>query len=260
MATEETYISNQLYLVNLLELAPDPGQPRKYFDPQALDELTASIVRNNVLSPIHFRVENGIKYIVTGERRCLAAQKAGLAAIPAIYLDNPDHAEISLIENIIRADLTPVEEAEALDRLMQDHQYQQDDLARIFGKSKSLVSDTLSLTKLPQEIRDECRKDPSIPKHVLITIARNKQQRSMLSKYRKYKAQQTTAAKRKPRTGGKRTQTESTITALSKADSRISMLDIPSLSPEDRAALVQACEALKQTIEELLAAAVASAP
>ena len=64
-----------------------------------------------------FRVENGICYIVAGERRCIAARKAGLATIPAVYTDNPRYEEISITENTIRADLTAVEEAEALDRL-----------------------------------------------------------------------------------------------------------------------------------------------
>ena len=90
-----------------------------------------------------------------------------------------------------------MEEAEALNRIQKDHNYQQEDLMRIFGKSKAIISETLSLNRLPQAIRDECRQNPSIPKRDLIEIARNKQQRSMTSAYPKYKAEQQKAAAKK---------------------------------------------------------------
>src|SRR5512133_3388848 len=113
-AATQTFVPNQLYDIPLADLQADPNQPRKYLDPVALDELTASVAQQKVIAPIVFRTENGLCYIVAGERRCIAARKAGLATIPALFTDNPNHEAISLIENTIRADLTPVEEAEAL--------------------------------------------------------------------------------------------------------------------------------------------------
>ncbi|HAJ25908.1 MAG TPA: hypothetical protein DCG53_01445 [Syntrophus sp. (in: bacteria)] len=125
MAKSETYVRNQLYSIPLADLQPDPSQPRKYFDPVTLEELTASVARNSVMTPIFFRIQDGVKVIVAGERRCAAAKNAGIASVPAIYVDTPNYTEISLIENMVRSDLNPVEEAEALDRLMKDHEYQQ---------------------------------------------------------------------------------------------------------------------------------------
>jgi ParB family chromosome partitioning protein len=100
-------------------------------------------------------VENG----VAGEHRCEAARLTGLTTIPAIFMDSPNYEEIALIENVVRADLAAVEEAEALDRLRLSRGCTQDELARIMGKTKGSISQTLSLTRLPQAVRDECRKD-----------------------------------------------------------------------------------------------------
>ena len=121
MASNETYERNQLYNIKLADLQPDPNQPRKYLDAAALNELTASIAQHGVLEPILFRQENGILYVVAGDRRVAAARKAGLSTIPAIFIDSKNPDEISIVENILRQDLTPVEEAEALDKLMKDH-------------------------------------------------------------------------------------------------------------------------------------------
>ena len=106
MAATEPYVRNQLYSIPLAELLPDPNQPRKFLDPAALDELAASIAQHGVLEPILFRAEAGQNFVVAGERRCSAARQAGLASIPAICIDGQNHAEIALVENLLRQDLT----------------------------------------------------------------------------------------------------------------------------------------------------------
>ncbi len=178
-----TYVSNQLYQVPLAELQPDPTQPRKYMDPAALEEMTASIGQVGIIQSIVCRQDptTGLVYVVTGERRCAAARKAGLPTVPAVFIDGANYAEIALVENLRRQDLNPVEEAEALQRLMDVRACQQDDLAELIGKSKATISLSLSLNRLPQAIRDACRQDPTVPKNVLIEIARKKQERSMLT-------------------------------------------------------------------------------
>ena len=253
MATAETYAPNQLYNIPLADILPDPNQPRKYFDPSALEELTASVAQNNVMVPIFFRVEGGLKYIVAGERRCTAARKAGLAAIPAIYVETPNYTEISLIENMVRADLTCVEEPEALDRLMQDHAYQQVDLARILSKSDAYISETLSLTKLPKEIRDECRKDPAVPKKTLLAVAKKKQQRSMLTAYQRYKE----GLAPKKSADDKPSATQKACKALEAAAKKIRTVDLQALSQEEKDNLVALLNDLKQAVEETLTAATA---
>jgi len=244
-----TYVRNQLYTLKLADLQPDPEQPRKYMDPEALQELTESVRQHNVLEPILFRKDPGGRLIVVaGEMRCAAACAAGLATVPGIFIDSGNYREISLIENILRSNLTPVEEAEALDRLMVGNAYQQDDLVRIFSKSKTSISETLSLTKLPQAVRDECRKDPSIPKRVLIGIARKKQERSMLTAYNKYKLQISAAETTRTRTATDPVQ--NVFNAFDAVARRIDtfMAKFTEQSPEDLDRFVAGLEGFHQAL------------
>jgi len=247
MAPTEPFVRNQLYSIPLAELLPDPNQPRKFLDPVAIAELTASIAQHGVLEPILFRVDSGLTYVVAGERRCAAARQAGLVSVPAIFIDSRNHGELALVENLLRQDLNAVEEAEALSRLQADHQYQQEDLMRIFGKSKANISETLSLNKLPEAIRDACRTDPSIPKRVLIEIARNKQQRSMTTAFAKYQEQQQKAAAGKT-TRARRTKAEGLAAALAAAEEKMAGLEMEILSAEEKSSVIAAVESLRQTI------------
>jgi ParB family chromosome partitioning protein len=243
MATTETFVPGRLYEMPLADLQPDPNQPRKYIDPAALDELIASIQQQGVVSPILFRVESGIAYVIAGERRCIAARRAGLTAIPAIYLDNPNYEEIALIENTVRADLTAVEEAEALERLRKSRGYKQEDLARMIGKTAASISQTLSLNRLPQAILDECRKNPSIPKHILIEIAVKKQEGSMLKAYEAYKA--SVNPEKKAKTGETVTQAQRTVNAMDAMGKKIEAIEPRNLLLEEKRGLLAALNALK---------------
>ncbi|MCK9195501.1 MAG: ParB/RepB/Spo0J family partition protein [Syntrophales bacterium] len=252
MSSDENFISNQLYIIPLNDLLPDPDQPRKYFDPVALAELTESIRQQGILQPPLFRRgPDGLLYIVAGERRCSAARKAGLTVIPAIYKENVNSTELSLIENITRSDLNPIEEAEAFDRLKNDHIYQQDDLVRIFNKSKATISETLSLNRLPKEIRDECRTDPSVPKNVLVKIARKKQDQSMLKEYQRYREQM--KPKIKIPDGATPSRIQKLFNTMDQVQTKISLVDIQAQSLEDRETFIIALEALKQGIETKIA-------
>jgi ParB family chromosome partitioning protein len=253
MATDETYIPGQLYRINLNDLLPDPDQPRKYIDPAALAEMVESIKEHGIIQPPTFRVgDGGLRTIVTGERRCAAARMAGLTEISAIYTDSDNYDEMSLVENILRADLTAVEEAEAMDRLMKKHKFSQDDLARKFSKSKASISSTLSLNKLPPEVLDDCRKDPAMPKRVLVEIAQKRQVRSMLTAYLKYKAQLN--PQKKVGTGKRLSKAQAAFNAMDAVETKIDNLDIETLSPEDKESLVIALENLKQAINAKLEA------
>lgn len=177
----------KLYDLTIASLQPDPDQPRKYLDGQALAELQASIARHGVLQPILVRKGSGARYIiVSGERRYQAAKLAGLATIPAILTDG-DPAEIAIIENLLRENLTAIEEAEAIERLRALNNYQLADLSAIIGKSVSLLSEILSLNRLPAEVKDDCRQDPKSSRGVLVEIARQRDQQKMASLYRKYR-------------------------------------------------------------------------
>ena len=111
---------------------------------------------------------------------------AGLLIVPGLCVEG-NAAEIALIENVQRQDLTCIEEAEALKRLMDEESYTQDQLAVVIGKPRSTITESLSLTNLPLKVRDDCRGDRAVSKTRLIEIARKKQQRAMSTAYAKYK-------------------------------------------------------------------------
>ena len=110
--------------------------------------------------------------------------------VPAVYIPNANYAEVALVENLLRQDLTAVEEAEALQRLMTEQSYTQEQLGVIVGKARTTVGDILTLNKLPQEIRDECRGNRQISRSTPIDIARKKQVRGMMTAYNSYKTKQ----------------------------------------------------------------------
>jgi ParB family chromosome partitioning protein len=140
--------------IPLDEVRPNPHQPRRWFNPAAMEELTASVREKGVVSPILLRpIERGYE-IVAGERRFRAARQAGLRTVPAIIrkMTRTESLEIALIENLQREDLSPIEEAEAYQKLMKEFEYTQEELARKVGKDRSTVSNMVRLLRLPDEV------------------------------------------------------------------------------------------------------------
>jgi len=196
------YSKGTFYEISCNGLKTDTNQPRKHFDPDALKDLVESIKTHGVLQPILFRQESkGELFIVAGERRLRAAKEAGIKNIPAILVEG-NTEEIALVENLLREDLTAIELAESLKRIMEDHDYTQDQLTGIICKAKSTISEILSLNSLPEKIRDECRTNPSIPRKTLIRIARIKKTENQVKAFSKYKETKTSQKTRGPK--GKR--------------------------------------------------------
>ena len=141
--------------LNISEIRPNPYQPRKEFDEAGLNELADSIRMNGVFQPILVRQSLSGYELVAGERRLRASKLAGKKTIPAIIVDFNDQQmmEISLLENIQRKDLTPIEEASAYDQLIRKLNYTQDELAKRIGKSRTNVTNMLRLLNLPDEIK-----------------------------------------------------------------------------------------------------------
>ena len=138
-------------------LKPNPDQPRKIFTPEILEELAASIRDKGVLQPILVRSqpgEDGLWQIIAGERRWRASQMARLAEVPIVVreMDDVEVFEVAIIENVQRADLNPLEEAEAYRLLMDRFGRTQDAVAGIVGKSRSHVANTLRLLQLPEAV------------------------------------------------------------------------------------------------------------
>jgi ParB family chromosome partitioning protein len=137
------------------QLKPNPLQPRMKFDEQAIDELAQSIRESGIVQPVLVVPDDGHYKIIVGERRWRAAQKAGLKKIPVMIRNLPleKQLEISIIENIHRKDLNPMEIALAYQRMSGELNYSQQDIADKVGKDRTSVTNYLRLLKLPQEIR-----------------------------------------------------------------------------------------------------------
>jgi ParB family chromosome partitioning protein len=138
-------------------LHPNPRNPRRNFSEAELDELAASIRERGVIQPIVVRDKRGAKdqfEIIAGERRWRASQRAGLHEVPIVPLDVNDNEalEIAIIENVQRADLDPIEEASGYQRLVDEFKYSQDTIAKMVGKSRPHVANTVRLLKLPEPV------------------------------------------------------------------------------------------------------------
>ena len=148
-----------LLLLPLEAVERNPAQPRKRFDEAKLEELAASIREHGIMEPILVRREGSRYRILAGERRWRAAQRAGLKEVPALVREATERQafELALVENLQRADLNAIEEAEAYDVLASDHGLTQDQIAARVGKERSTVANALRLLKLPGEVRDAVR-------------------------------------------------------------------------------------------------------
>ena len=154
---ENKQISNQNNMVPIADLTRNPYQPRQNFKEEKLEELANSIRKNGVIQPIAVRLSNSNsdKYeIVAGERRWLAAQRAGLHEIPVRILDLSDveSLEVAIVENIQRDDLNPIEEARGYKRLNEEFKYDHESISKLMSKSRSHISNTLRLLTLPQDV------------------------------------------------------------------------------------------------------------
>ena len=138
------------------QIRPNPYQPRKVFDKDALQELSESIQQHGVFTPILVKKSISGYELVTGERRLRASKMAGLDTIPAILVDFDDQQmmEIALLENVQREDLNIIEEAKAYDQLIKRLNYTQEQLAHRIGKSREHITNTLRLLKLPEDVQN----------------------------------------------------------------------------------------------------------
>jgi len=155
--TETPPPGSQIIQVPLEQIAPNPEQPRRTFDPEAIDDLADSIREYGVLEPV-LVTRNGDRYVlVAGERRVIASRHAGMETIPAIERegDAEEMLAIAVIENVQREDLNAIEEAHAYRRLQDEFGLTQEEISGRVGKSRVTVANTLRLLQLPREIQDD---------------------------------------------------------------------------------------------------------
>lgn len=176
-------------------IEPNADQPRRQFDPELLRELTESIAMHGVISPITVRrMDNGYYQIIAGERRWRAARSAGLTEIPAMVIeaDDSEVMQMALIENLQRADLSPIEEAEGYDSLMREHGLTQEQVAERVGKSRPAVANALRLLQLPEEAREMVASGALSAGHAraVLAIKDSEKQREALEKMSKMSVRQ----------------------------------------------------------------------
>ena len=153
----EVKIEQKKNQLQISDLVPNKYQPRRIFDESSLVDLTNSIKERGVIQPIIVRKSNDDEEkfeIIAGERRWLAAQRAGLHNVPVIITEADDlkSLEFAIVENVQRHDLNPLEEAQGYKRLIDDFKYDQDKVAKFIGKSRSYISNSLRLLSLPREV------------------------------------------------------------------------------------------------------------
>jgi ParB family chromosome partitioning protein len=169
--------------LELTKIVPNPYQPRKTFHEESLRELADSINTHGLLQPITVKRDESAEdlyILVAGERRFRAHQILGRERVLSIVLKTGNIDELALIENLQREDLNPIEEAEALARLMDHYQYTQESLGKVVGKAQATVSNMLNLNKLPEQIKKEYSTSNTVSKSLLMEIARQENPQEQL--------------------------------------------------------------------------------
>jgi ParB family chromosome partitioning protein len=184
LSPEDAGRSQGVRVIPLDRIDPNPQQPRMEFDESALDELAASIREHGVLQPILVRPSGAARYqLIAGERRWRASQKAGHETIPALVeeIDDDTALEISIIENLQREDLSPLDEAVMYERMVRDHGYSIRRLAQKLGKDKGYLENRLRLADAPPEIRElvSLRKDSLSHAYELMKVEDPKKRRRL---------------------------------------------------------------------------------
>ena len=152
----ETKVEKATNKLSIGDLYPNKFQPRKIFDEESLNDLKKSIKERGIIQPIIVRKsDENLKYeIIAGERRWLAAQKAGLHEVPVVVTEADDlkSLEFAIVENVQRSDLNPLEEAQGYQRLINDFSYDQEKVSKFIGKSRSYITNCLRILTLPKDV------------------------------------------------------------------------------------------------------------
>ncbi len=171
----ETKVEPQKNQLPISDLVPNKYQPRKIFDESNLEDLANSIKERGVIQPIIVRKLNSEKTkfeIIAGERRWLAAQKAGLHYVPVVVTeaDNLKSLEFAIVENVQRQDLNPLEEAQGYKRLIDEFSYDQEKVSKFIGKSRSYITNALRILTLPQDVIKLIESQVLTPGHAKILV------------------------------------------------------------------------------------------
>lgn len=243
--------------VPIAVIKPNPLQPRQHFDEESIEELAQSIRARGLLQPIIVRREKDGGYtLIAGERRLRAAERAGVGLVPAILSDD-DLLEVALEENVQREDLSPLEEAEALSALASERGLSHADLAQVIHKSRPYVSNTLALTRLPREVKQEYFADGAVvSREILISIARQETPEAMQALWRRVRLESMSVRSfRHQQTKRVPQPSADALRSARKLGRALRTLDATTLAVGDaktlRRALLRATRGIASTLEKL---------
>lgn len=161
------HMNREISNISVNKIFPNTYQPRRFFNEEALEELSQSIKEHGIIQPITVRKRGESFELVAGERRWRAARMAALDVVPCniIEITDTESAEIALLENLQREDLNFIEEAEAYFNLINDHKFTQDELAKRMGKKQSTIANKLRILKLSDKVRETCLENKLTERH-----------------------------------------------------------------------------------------------
>src|SRR5262245_43599133 len=235
----------------LSSVRPNPMQPRRHFDADALAELAASIAQHGILQPVLVKRDGDGYLIMAGERRFRAAQLAGLSVIPALVRED-DPLEIAIIENLQREDLSALEEAEGLGALIDQYGYTHEALAELIGKSRPYVSNTLALRRLPETIKNEYHAQPDVSREILISVARAESPEKQDTLWRLARLRKLSVQRFRSEQAGEpagRTEVAEVARTLRRLGRTLRTLDGATLAPDERQRL---CRLLRRAQSRIL--------
>jgi ParB family chromosome partitioning protein len=248
--------------VPIAVIKPNPLQPRQHFDDESIEELAESIRARGLLQPIIVRRERDGGYtLIAGERRLRAAERAGVGLVPAILSDD-DLLEVALEENVQREDLSPLEEAEALAALASERGLSHAELAQVIHKSRPYVSNTLALTRLPREVKQEYFADGAVvSREILISIARQESPEAMRALWRRVRLESMSVRSfRHQQTKRETKPTADVLRAARKLTRSLRAMDASSLTSAEAKVMRRALLRATRTIATTLAALDVVAP
>lgn len=247
---------HRLLQIPLDRIEPNPHQPRKHFDNRSLAKLASTIEANGVLQPVLVKREGEAFVLAAGERRFRAARMAGLAEIPALLTDQ-DPLQISLLENLQRRDLNPIEEAEGYMLLADHYGYTHQQIARKVGKTRSVITETLSLNRLPEVIKEQCRTSDSYSKCLLLEVVRQRSRPKMLALWDKIRNGGLTVRQARHEAGKRplvrcRSVVIPPLRTLNRLEEQLSRFDCTRLTEEERESFGVRLVAVVEKLQELI--------
>ena len=244
------YKHGQMYELMMAELAPNPNQMRKIFDQESIEDLKKSILEIGLINPISFSLVEGRLVTIAGEHRRRAFQEIGFEIIPGIYVDQ-HLEEIALAENLQRNELNLIDKADAILLYKKLHNYTLKETVKKLKLSSSVpsLSEFLSLCRLPEDVKTECRKNRNIALSKLVVIAKADDERAMRRLFKTYlkeldgKSNKSTTRRGTRGISGLNARIKATITQIQK-------VDVDSINENDLCSLLLKLDELEQVIKQ----------